>query len=205
VLLDGHNDLLLRLWRGEEPRHLDLDAARAAGFSGGFFAVFVPSPDLALDPPAIPYRLPLPEPIPQAAARETALALVEVLELLVEQGRLRLARSVDAFEPGEVTAILHLEGADPLASDLTDLDGTLTDLQARVSDRLAAAGVYTPETRPYRAHATVARLRPRARPPRAIDSDPDPIEFAGEALTLFESRLHPHGARYEPLVRLRLH
>jgi 2'-5' RNA ligase len=91
-----------------------------------------------------------------------------------------------------------------LCAALTDRDGTLTDLQARVSDGLAAAGVYTPEKRAYRAHATVARLRPRARPPRAIDTDPEPLEFAGEALTLFESRLHPHGARYEPLTRLTL-
>ncbi|HEX5621222.1 MAG TPA: RNA 2',3'-cyclic phosphodiesterase [Solirubrobacteraceae bacterium] len=91
-----------------------------------------------------------------------------------------------------------------LCAALSDLDGTLTDLQARVSDGLAAAGVYTPEKRAYRAHATVARLRSRARAPRAVDTDPEPLEFAGEALTLFESRLHPHGARYEPLVRLSL-
>ena len=91
-----------------------------------------------------------------------------------------------------------------LCAALTDLDNTLTDLQARVSDGLAAAGVYTPEARAYRAHATVARLRPRARAPRSVDTGPEPLEFAGEALTLFESRLHPHGARYEPLVRLKL-
>ena len=91
-----------------------------------------------------------------------------------------------------------------LCAALNDLDGTLADLQARVSDGLAAAGVYTPEKRPYRAHATVARLRPRARAPRSIDIDPEPLEFAGEALTLFESRLHPRGACYEPLVRLTL-
>jgi RNA 2',3'-cyclic 3'-phosphodiesterase len=92
-----------------------------------------------------------------------------------------------------------------LCASLADLDGTLADLQSRVSDGLAAAGVYTPEKRPYRAHATVARLRPRARAPRSVDTAPEPLEFAGEALTLFESRLHPHGARYEPLVRLNLH
>jgi 2'-5' RNA ligase len=91
-----------------------------------------------------------------------------------------------------------------LCASLADPDGTLTELQARVSDGLAAAGVYTPEKRPYRAHATVARLRPRARAPRAVDAQPEPLEFHGEALTLFESRLHPHGARYEPLVRVSL-
>jgi 2'-5' RNA ligase len=92
-----------------------------------------------------------------------------------------------------------------LCASLSDLDGTLADMQAAVSDGLAAAGVYTPEKRPFRAHATVARLRPRARPPRAIDVSPAPLEFHGEALTLFVSRLHPSGARYEPLVRVNFH
>jgi 2'-5' RNA ligase len=92
-----------------------------------------------------------------------------------------------------------------LCASLEDLDGTLAALQARVSEGLAAAGVYTPEKRPYRAHATVARLRPRARAPRTIEAAPEPLEFAGGPLTLFESRLHPHGARYEPLVRVNLY
>jgi RNA 2',3'-cyclic 3'-phosphodiesterase len=91
-----------------------------------------------------------------------------------------------------------------LCAAVSDADGVLGALQARVSDGLAAAGVYTPEKRPFRAHATVARLRPRARAPRSVDAAPEPLEFHGEALTLFVSRLHPHGARYEPLVRLEL-
>ena len=91
-----------------------------------------------------------------------------------------------------------------LCASITDHDGTLAEMQSRVSDGLAAAGVYVPEKRPFRAHATVARLRPRARPPRTVDAAPEPLEFAGEALTLFVSRLHPQGARYEPLVRLEL-
>ena len=92
-----------------------------------------------------------------------------------------------------------------LCAALEDRDGTLAELQARVSDGLAAAGVYVPEKRPFRAHATVARLRPRARAPRAVEAAPDPLEFHGEALTLFVSHLHPHGARYEPLVRVSFH
>jgi 2'-5' RNA ligase len=90
-----------------------------------------------------------------------------------------------------------------LCASLADPDGTLGALQARVSDGLAAAGVYVPEKRPFRAHATVARLRPRARAPRSLDVAPEPLELTGEALTLFESRLHPHGARYEALERVR--
>lgn len=91
-----------------------------------------------------------------------------------------------------------------LCASLDDPDGTLTSLQSRVSEELAAAGVYTPERRPFRAHATVARLRPRARAPRSVPAAPEPLEFAGGPLTLFESRLHPHGARYEPLTRVSL-
>jgi RNA 2',3'-cyclic 3'-phosphodiesterase len=91
-----------------------------------------------------------------------------------------------------------------LCASLDDPDRTLEELQARVSDGLAAAGVYVPEKRPFRAHATVARLRPRAQAPRAVSVAPEPLEFRGESLTLFESGLHPHGARYEPLARLEL-
>ncbi len=117
MVIDGHNDLLLRLWRGEAPRHLDLARAREAGFAGGFFAVFVPGGPVP-DPDAIPYALPLPPPVGQAEARRVALELVGMLERL----GLPLARAVDDFEPGRVTAILHLEGAEPLAPDLSDLD-----------------------------------------------------------------------------------
>ena len=92
-----------------------------------------------------------------------------------------------------------------LCASLADPDGTLGALQARVSDGLAAAGVYVPEKRPFRAHATVARLRSGARAPRSLDAAPEPLELAGEALTLFVSRLHPHGARYEALERVELH
>lgn len=122
MILDGHNDLLLRLWRGEEPRHLDLARARAAGFAGGFFAVFVPSAEPRVQFPEIPFRMPLPEPMPRQEARRVALELVEVLERLEGEGGLRIARSADDFAEGQVTAILHLEGAEPLAPDLSDLD-----------------------------------------------------------------------------------
>jgi RNA 2',3'-cyclic 3'-phosphodiesterase len=100
--------------------------------------------------------------------------------------------------------LLPPRGARVLCAALADPDGTLAALQTRVSDGLAAAGVFTPEKRPFRAHATVARLRPRRRAPRQVSAEPEPLEFRGDSLTLFESRLHPHGARYEPLVRVSL-
>jgi 2'-5' RNA ligase len=91
-----------------------------------------------------------------------------------------------------------------LCADVDDVDGALGALQERVSSGLAAAGLYAPESRPFRAHITVARLRPRARPPRSVEVAPEPVEFHASAVTLFASRLHPHGARYEALARVAL-
>ena len=65
-------------------------------------------------------------------------------------------------------------------------------------------GVYTPETRPFRPHVTLARLRPRTKPPRGTTLTLEPRSFHGEAVTLYASRLHPDGARYEALVTSRL-
>jgi hypothetical protein len=37
-----------------------------------------------------------------------------------------------------------------------------------------------------------------------VPAAPEPLAFAGSALTLFASRLSPGGARYEPLVSIPL-
>jgi membrane dipeptidase len=117
MVIDGHNDLVLHRWRGEPTNHLDLDAAREAGFAGGFFALYVPSPRVP-DPVEVPYALPLPDPIPTDEAARVADELYGcLLELPVT-----LARSADDFRPAEIAAIAHLEGAEPLAPDLSDLD-----------------------------------------------------------------------------------
>jgi RNA 2',3'-cyclic 3'-phosphodiesterase len=91
-----------------------------------------------------------------------------------------------------------------LCAAVEDPEGTLAALQARLARGLEAAGVFTPEARPFRAHATVARLRPRARAPREVAAAPPALAFRGEAVTLYASRLHPAGARYEALARARL-
>src|ERR1700738_3755494 len=61
-IFDGHNDVLLRLYRrggtdvprafleGEAKGQLDLPMARQGGFVGGLFAIFVPSSDGANGP-----------------------------------------------------------------------------------------------------------------------------------------------------------
>lgn len=91
-----------------------------------------------------------------------------------------------------------------LTAEVDDPHGSLRALQAAVSQDLAARRLYTPEARPYRPHATVARLRPDAKAGRAELPDPEPLEFRGEALTLYRSQLRREGARYEALASLPL-
>jgi 2'-5' RNA ligase len=94
-----------------------------------------------------------------------------------------------------------------LCAALADPDGTLAALQQRVSAGLESAGLYTPEKRPFRAHATVARLRSDARSPRDLPDGLalEPLEFHAAAVTLYRSRLGRGGARYEALHRVPEH
>src|SRR3979409_1242239 len=104
MIIDGHNDLVLRRWRGEPTLHLDLDAAREAGFSGGLLALYVPSPNVPA-PEEIPYSVPLPEPIPHEEAARIAEELFAALcELPVER-----VTSAGEFREGVVSAIVHME------------------------------------------------------------------------------------------------
>jgi membrane dipeptidase len=118
VIIDGHNDLVLRAWRGETPRHIDLATAAATGFAGGFFALYVPGPHAIVEPRRAPYALPLDDPIPT----EEAARIAEELAAVYEGFGLPLALRASDFVPGQITAIMHLEGADPLAPDLSDLE-----------------------------------------------------------------------------------
>jgi membrane dipeptidase len=117
VIIDGHNDVVLHRWRGEPSPHMDLDAARAAGFAGGFFALYVPSPRMP-DPPTIPYAVPLPAPL----SHDEAAAVAEELFATLCELPVRRASDVADFHAGEVTAIVHMEGAEPIASDLSNLE-----------------------------------------------------------------------------------
>jgi 2'-5' RNA ligase len=92
-----------------------------------------------------------------------------------------------------------------LCAEIEDHAGALGALQARLAGALVEARLHEHERRAYRPHATVARLRAGERPPRAITGPgPDPVAFAGEAVTLYRSLLSRAGARYEPLLRVPL-
>lgn len=71
----------------------------------------------------------------------------------------------------------------------------LAELQARI-----ASGCNAVEARAFRAHVTIARLRPRVRRPRSFRAPLEPLAFHAPSVTLYRSRLSPKGAAYEPLA-----
>jgi membrane dipeptidase len=130
---DGHNDVLLHLYRrdpsgraffdGLESGHIDYARARAGGFAGGFFAVFVPSlPDeRAPDgPPAGALEL--------GYAQRLALEIMAVLFRLerASDGELRVVRTIDelvgALRHDVIASILHFEGAEAIDPKLASLE-----------------------------------------------------------------------------------
>jgi 2'-5' RNA ligase len=182
-----------------------------------------PSPDAAERPLRLFVALDLPDDVRATLAGLGAAADQDVWRPVAAEALHLTLAFLGARPPGDVAAIepvLAAEAGGPaprlalagalllpprrprvLTVGLDDPEGTLAGLQARVSAGLAQAGVYTPETRPFRAHVTVARLRPRARAPGAPETTLEPAAFAAGPLTLYVSRLHPSGARYEPLAR----
>jgi RNA 2',3'-cyclic 3'-phosphodiesterase len=87
---------------------------------------------------------------------------------------------------------------------LEDDLGALAALHAAVVERLAAALPWEPETRRFRPHVTVARVRKGARPRTRGLPDAPRASFAGEAVVLFRSHLGRGPARYEALERVAL-
>jgi membrane dipeptidase len=131
-VIDGHNDALLRVRRHggsldkrSEAGHFDVPRAREGGLAAGFFAVFVPGEN-GIDWEAVaepPYELPLSPPVDRERA---ALEAAATADLLVAS-ELLLVRTADELERcvagGPLGAILHLEGAEPIEPDLSNLEG----------------------------------------------------------------------------------
>jgi RNA 2',3'-cyclic 3'-phosphodiesterase len=91
-----------------------------------------------------------------------------------------------------------------LAVSLSDPQGALARLQAVLSEALVGGGWYAPESRPFLAHVTVARVARDARI-RAVELpvlSADAVQCS--RVTLYRSRLSPSGARYDPLTVVEL-
>jgi RNA 2',3'-cyclic 3'-phosphodiesterase len=87
---------------------------------------------------------------------------------------------------------------------LDDAGGVLAALRAQVVERLAEALPWEPESRRFRPHITVARVRRDARPRRRDLPEAPRASFAGEAVVLLRSHLGGGPARYEELERIAL-
>lgn len=128
-------------------------------------------------------------------------------EQIDEIGRLMREAVPDAPAP-----VLAARGVKPIpprrprlfALDLSDEGGRAGRVQAAVSDALEAAGLYEPEKRPFWPHVTLARVKKGARAAPFGGPEPPGDPWRAEAVTLYRSRLSPHGARYEPLERTEL-
>jgi 2'-5' RNA ligase len=139
---------------------------------------------------------------------ETLHATLVFLGYQAERDVPRLEEVTFAAEPPVARlAARETRGVPPRRSrlhalDLADLDGTLGRWQAGLSDRLAAAGLYDPEKRPFWAHVTLARVK-RPRPgPADVPPLPDALKepFTADRVTLYQSTLLPQGAHYSPLA-----
>ena len=143
-VFDGHNDLLLRLHNAPENReaiwltgegkgHLDLPRMKQGGFVGGFFAIYIPSPQ-AHDAPDYmsamqnpPFALPLGDLIAAAQALPVAMSMANQL-LWMERasgGAFKLCRSAGqvraAIASGVIAGLMHMEGAEAIDENLDAL------------------------------------------------------------------------------------
>lgn len=142
AIFDGHNDFLLRLLRNPENRertwltgdgkgHLDLPRMQAGGFAGGFFAIYISSEDMPHDIDTLmenpPYQVPLPALIKADAAQPVAVAMAGHLLWMerAAKGAFKICHSVAeiraCMDKGIIAAIMHIEGAEAIGSDLDAL------------------------------------------------------------------------------------
>ena len=135
VVFDGHNDVLLRLvgpdgggpdafFERGSSGHLDLPRAREGGFGGGFFAVWIPSlkeQTAGLAPGTLPPALDV------AYALRRSMAAIAMLFKIEDRsdGEFRIVRTVAELrrylDEGVMLAVVHLEGADGIDTDLDAL------------------------------------------------------------------------------------
>ena len=129
-IFDGHNDTVLRLVldasrdfdaRGDVG-HLDAPRARDGGFAGGLFAMFSPTDPT---PTASPSRRPT-GPLDAPTARGYTDRMFQRMFELDRRGALTICTSVSdieaAMDAGSIAAVLHIEGAEAIAPDLSNLE-----------------------------------------------------------------------------------
>jgi membrane dipeptidase len=142
LVFDGHNDVLLRLWRnmkaGGDPiaefangtpnGHIDGPRAKAGGLAGGLCAIYIPSGELVLKEPDQNghYVTPLSTPLDHLPSLTIALEKASIALRLDRAGAWRLCRSTadiaKAMEDGIFAAVMHMEGCEAIDPDLDNLE-----------------------------------------------------------------------------------
>ena len=139
-VFDGHNDTILAILGGKTEffsenasGHIDLPRARRGGLAGGFFAVFIPDPQVIVDvenPQTGSYSGNVEAPPMMQldyAQNFTLSALGRLLKLEKESdGAVTIVRTAaelaSAIERGQFAMELHLEGAEAIDADLNALE-----------------------------------------------------------------------------------
>ena len=143
VVFDGHNDVLLRLYRSEDEAdparlfferqpngHIDMQRAEEGRFGGGFFAVYIPSDPADPPPPPDPDTddEELPPPLGLVYSQRIAMGIMALLFQLERKSdeRLKVVRTAGELQTclqnGVTAAILHFEGAEPIDINLDALE-----------------------------------------------------------------------------------
>lgn len=138
----------------------------------------------------------------------TLVFLGEVVEELVGSIEAALGRAASKHAP--IPTALAGAGAFPTPRrgrvvwvGLTDEGGELARLAGDCARALEPLG-FTPESRPWTAHLTIARLRTPADLRTLVDLDVSPVVFSVKAVTLFRSRLARPAPVYEAVARVPL-
>ncbi|MBO9656929.1 MAG: dipeptidase [Agrobacterium tumefaciens] len=132
-VFDGHNDVLLRLWRsgnaspetllieGDTVGHIDLPRAKKGGLAGGLCAIYVPSPSMEKDANG-DFSTPS-----EADALKATLGMAALLFRAEKQsnGALKVCRTAadirSAMAEGAFASVFHIEGAEAIGDDLDGL------------------------------------------------------------------------------------
>lgn len=142
AVFDGHNDVLLRLWQnarkgsdpvgefvgGTDQGHIDAPRAKTGGLVGGLCAIYVPSGDLVLAGPDANghYATPLSAPLEHLPSLGVAIEMADIAVRLDRAGAWKLCRSTaeirDAIGQGTFASVLHMEGCEAIAADLSALE-----------------------------------------------------------------------------------
>jgi len=138
---DGHNDTLLKLeidaikgtersfFDRSEKGHIDAVRAKESGFSGGLFAMFVPSnPDQDFSKPFDPNDPVNFQEVPQKQALDFTLRMLERAEQIeaASGGEIVICRSAEenraTVEAGKMAISLHIEGAEAIDTEFRALE-----------------------------------------------------------------------------------